>query len=127
MQFKLYAIVAVGGGIGTVARFFITEKCRSWSEVFPYGVFVVNMLGSLAIGLLAGWIVLRPSMPESLRVFLMLGLLGGFTTFSSFSYDTLTLMKAGLYGYAFTNMIVQVLGGLLLVAIGFYLSRAIFH
>ena len=88
MMIPLY--VALGGGIGAVARYFVTVLCGAWfGSNYPYGTFAVNVLGSLLMGILIGY--MAKTLPHSLelRAFLALGVLGGFTTFSSSSLDAL--------------------------------------
>ncbi|MCL4132856.1 UNVERIFIED_CONTAM: hypothetical protein GTU68_010386 [Idotea baltica] len=126
MEAKLYALVALGGGIGSALRFFISERCRVLNEDFPLGTLSVNLIGSLLVGLLAGFVFSRPNLPESFRVFLMLGVLGGFTTFSNFSYDSISLIRAGMLSQALLNILVQLVGGILLAGLGFYFGRAVF-
>lgn len=125
MNTSHYALIALGGGTGSVLRAWLCQKLATTMQTFPLGVLTVNLLGSLAIGILAGWLSLRPETPESIRVFLILGLLGGFTTFSSFSFDTLVLIRAGLYGAVLINCTLQVVGGLLLAGVGFYVVRSL--
>lgn len=93
--------------------------------VFPIGTFSVNMLGCLLIGFLgelatfAGWFS-----PE-LRLLAFVGLLGGFTTFSSFGFETMQLIRNGHYIHAALNMILQTLLGLLFVYVGVYLAKLV--
>src|SRR4051812_38804791 len=90
-----WILVGVGGALGSVLRFFLQGKIQlSFPGVFPLGTFVVNMLGSWAIGFLAGVFEIMPASPR-LTNFLMAGVLGGFTTFSSFSAQNLMLVRAG--------------------------------
>lgn len=90
MQFLL---VALGGAIGSAARYGVTVAvARLWGVGFPWGTLIVNILGGLAIGVLA--VRLGPAQ-EELRLLLAVGVLGGFTTFSTFSLETLRLMEQG--------------------------------
>ena len=90
---------------------------------FPLGIFTVNVLGSFLIGLLGGLIAgERISIGYSTRTFLIVGVLGGFTTFSSFSFDTLALAREGLTAQAFWNVIGQVALSLAAVWLGFTLG-----
>jgi CrcB protein len=89
---------------------------RNLATVFPLGIFAVNILGSAVIGALAGLVASgRVAMSFEMRTFLFVGVLGGFTTFSSFSLDTMTLMKDGHLASAAWNVVGQV--GLSLVAV----------
>ncbi len=104
------AILAVGAGgaAGSVLRYLLTGAVqRLAGNGFPAGTVVVNVLGSFAIGLLYVWLIERGGSP-GLRALLMAGLLGGFTTFSSFSLETVTLMMHGHYGRAALNVILSV-------------------
>ena len=127
MTTKIYLAAAIGGGFGSVLRLLVVDRVRHYSQVFPNGVMVVNLFGSLLIGVVAGYLVVRTDTPEWLRIFFMIGILGGFTTFSSFSYDTLGLLRAGEAIWALVNIIVQVCGGILLAAVGYYLAHAVFR
>lgn len=93
---------------------------------FPLGIFVVNVFGSFVIGLLGGLIAgERVSIGYPMRTFLIVGVLGGFTTFSSFSFDTLVLARAGSTGHAFWNVVGQVALSLAVVWLGFRLGSAV--
>ena len=92
---------------------------------FPLGIFVVNVAGLFAIGLLGGLLASeRLSWGQGARTFAIVGVLGGFTTFSSFSFDTLTLARDGLTSYAIWNAIGQVALSLVAVWAGFLLGRS---
>ena len=104
-----YAWVAVGGGLGSVARFWLTGWVAGltgdWfpSQRFPWGTLAVNALGCLVIGIVAG-LVLTPARigwHPDIRIFLMVGICGGFTTFSAFSLQTIELLQGGDFGAAF--------------------------
>ena len=113
--------VAVGGAIGSVARYAVTiVTLRTLPHlVIPFATFFVNVVGCFVIGLLAGRLVQHPTTdsPE-LRAFVFVGILGGFTTFSTFALDTLTLAHTGLRGLAIANAIGQVVVGLLVARVG---------
>jgi CrcB protein len=120
-----WVAVAVGGAIGSVARYGATVWLVRYpvGRVFPSAVFLVNILGCLVIGLLAGGGASgRIVMGDTTRVFLMAGLLGGFTTFSTFGLDTHLLLRAGEMGPALLNVAGQVGLGLLAVWAGFALT-----
>jgi CrcB protein len=92
-----YILVFVGGGLGSVLRFAVYHAARLWlPPSFPWGTLAVNALGGLAAGLVAGWIVARSvGGADSASLFLMTGVLGGFTTFSAFSVDAVLLWQRG--------------------------------
>ena len=85
--------VALGGALGSVARYFAGVAARGYAPGWPWGTLAVNVLGSLAIGALFGLFLLRPA-PDWVRFGLITGVLGGFTTFSAFSIETLELLRA---------------------------------
>jgi CrcB protein len=122
---RLYALVAVGGAIGSVARFWMAGAvARLTGPAFPWGTILINILGSCLIGWLAGITVYgRMQNTDSLRAFTMAGICGGFTTFSSFSLQTLELLREGQPLAAAANAIGSVLLCLAATAMGFWLSR----
>jgi CrcB protein len=98
-----YLWVALGGAIGSVGRFACSGLAARWLGLgFPWGTLFVNVIGSLAIGLLVGLASPdgRPWLGSEARAFVVVGVLGGFTTFSSFSLETLTLARGGAIGAA---------------------------
>ena len=90
-------LVALGGGLGAAGRHLVDlGALRTFGPGFPAGTLTVNVVGSLAMGLLVGWLASRPEgMGSGLRLFLATGFLGGFTTFSAFSFDVVTLGERG--------------------------------
>jgi CrcB protein len=100
-----YVLVFIGGGLGACARYWLSGFVFRWVEPnFPYGVLIVNILGCLVIGFLMTGFEERFMINPSLRIFLTIGILGGFTTFSSFSYETISLIKDGEFFYASANI-----------------------
>lgn len=95
MQSLIY--IALGGGLGAVARHLVSEASKRYAGTsFPYGTMTVNILGSLLMGLLIGWLVTKQA-GENLKLFLATGFLGGFTTFSAFSLDAINLLERKAY------------------------------
>lgn len=109
--------VFLGGGAGSVLRYAVSELCRRWpaAQAFPLGTFIVNILGSFLIGVLAGHLIKADS---SLKLLLITGFCGGFTTFSTFSAENASLLQNGNYGIALLNMVLSLVVGLLAVMIG---------
>ena len=88
--------VFVGGGLGSVARYLLSGTVYRWIDsIFPYGTLVVNTIGCFLIGLVMAGFSDRFALNPSTRIFLTIGLLGGFTTFSSFSFETIALLRDG--------------------------------
>jgi CrcB protein len=118
--------VAVGGAIGAVARHAVNQM---WPAVrFPIGTVVVNLVGCFVVGVLAGLLASeRITMRFQWREFVFVGVLGGFTTFSTFGLDTFVLARGNAPGQAAVNVLVQVIGGLFAVWVGYQLgvSKAI--
>jgi CrcB protein len=100
-----FVLVFLGGGIGATARYWLQGAVyRITGAGFPYGTLAVNILGSLLIGLLMSFFDERFVVNPSLRIFLAIGILGGFTTFSSFSYETMALLRDGSYAFGLWNI-----------------------
>jgi CrcB protein len=127
MNLTLWKILAIGGGgfIGAVARYLLSTSIQQSvkPEQFPIGIFLVNILGCFLIGLLAGLFELKALMNVELRLFVFVGLLGGFTTFSTYINDTYLLGKDGEFIAALLNVGGQVIVGLLFVWLGYQLIR----
>jgi fluoride exporter len=103
----MYLWVALGGALGSVARYAVSlGAVRFLGAGFPWGTLLVNVAGSFAIGLLAALVTAdgRPALGGDARAFVMIGILGGFTTFSSFSLETLNLARSGALGAAAANV-----------------------
>jgi len=110
-------IVFVGGGLGAVLRHLVNLGCaRACGTAFPWGTLVVNAVGGFVMGLLAAWFALRAGegWSQSSRLFLMTGVLGGFTTFSAFSLDAVLLWERGLIAltaaYVVGSVVLSILG-----------------
>jgi CrcB protein len=120
----LWVAIGVGGALGAMARHAVNHFLQGRYGAFPSGIFLINAVGCLAIGVFAGLLVSgRLQVGETGRTFIVVGLLGGFTTFSSFSLDTLVLLQAGQYTAALVNTFGQVALGLLAVWAGFAVAR----
>lgn len=120
----LIAAVAAGGIAGTLLRFATGNwVVAHWPKHFYVGTLAVNLLGCLLIGLLYGLFLLKPSVPVELRAGLIIGFLGGLTTFSSFSLDTVRLLESGQIALALGYTSLSVVGGLLATWAGLALTR----
>jgi CrcB protein len=119
-----YFIVFVGAGLGGALRHGVNiGTARLLGPGLPYGTLAVNILGSLTMGVLAGWFALRGSSSQSWRLFLTTGLLGGFTTFSTFSLDAVSIWERGQGVEAALYVLVSVLFALLGLVGGLILMR----
>jgi len=91
-----YLLVFVGGGLGATLRHFINVFCaRSLGSGFPWGTFIINITGSTVMGLIAGYLAFKGEASQPWRLFLMTGVLGGYTTFSAYSLDAALLYERG--------------------------------
>jgi CrcB protein len=117
-------LVGLGGFVGSVLRYgFSGWLHRLFSTgLFPVGTLGVNIVGSFFIGLLGGLSDQVEFFDPQIRVFLLMGLLGGFTTFSTFSYETLAMFHDGQYLYAGLNLLLHLAAGLGAVALGYGLA-----
>nr|WP_197984208.1 MULTISPECIES: fluoride efflux transporter CrcB [Pseudomonas] len=116
--------VSAGGVAGTLLRFATANVvAANWPRYFYTATLAVNLVGCLLIGLLYGLFLIRPEVPIELRAGLMVGFLGGLTTFSSFSLDTIRLLESGQAPLAIGYALISVLGGLLATWAGLSLTR----
>ena len=117
--------IGLGGALGSMLRYFMQSRVQAAHPgLFPYGTLTVNLLGSLVIGFLGGWFLSAP-VSQNLRLFLMIGILGGFTTFSSFSLENLNLLREGHARIALAYIAASNVFGIGLAFAGFFLARAI--
>ncbi len=106
-------LIAIGGALGSVARYLLsTFVLRATGTLFPLGTFVVNVIGCLVFGAIAGAASQRVQLAPALRLFLLTGILGGFTTFSSYAFESFTLVRDGQFLWASLNVAGQVIAGL---------------
>lgn len=119
-----YLWVTLGSAVGGLLRYALTRLTLTFSVQFPYGTILINVLGCLAIGYF-GTLTLEGehyAVSDNLRLFVMVGLCGGFTTFSSFSLQTFDLLRAGAWGRALANVGASVVLCLVAVAAGHLLA-----
>lgn len=118
-------LVALGGALGSVARYGVNVwTMRAFGPGFPWGTLTVNVVGGLVMGLIAAVLALKGGTNE-MRVFLMTGIMGGFTTFSAFSLDTFTLWERGELGTAAVYVAASVVLSIGALAAGLALGRAL--
>ena len=120
--------IGLGGALGSLARYFLSDAmARTLGPEFPWGTVTVNVSGSLLIGFVAGWENADGRLMESLfvRQFVMVGVCGGYTTFSAFSLQTLEMLHAGDVGRAGVNVAASVLLCVLAAWLGYALAAAL--
>jgi CrcB protein len=123
---KELLLVGFGGFIGSIARFLFSRLNLSWHFLsVPMGTLTVNVLGSLIIGFLVGLSMRSTLITNDIRLFLMVGFCGGFTTFSSFTSENLTLLQSGQVGIVFLYTGASIVLGFLSVYLGYVLSNII--
>jgi CrcB protein len=121
-----YLWVAIGGALGSMARFWVNGLVSAQFDTFPWGILLINVTGSLVIGFFAA--LISPDTAGSYRVtiiqFVMTGICGGYTTFSSFSLNTLNLLRDRQWLYAGANIVLSVVLCLVAVWLGWVLGLA---
>jgi CrcB protein len=115
-----FLIVAAGGAIGSVLRYSVA--LMPFSKVFPAGTLLINITGSLIIGVLAA-MLFKNAIDSNLWKFLAVGICGGFTTFSAFSLEAFNMLQQQLYTNFLLYIVASVAGGLIAVSAGFLLSN----
>jgi CrcB protein len=120
-------LAGVGGFFGSILRYLLGIAAQRWSgNGFPIGTLAVNLIGCLAIGMFWGLFVHRNWFQRmETQAFVAAGILGGFTTFSAFGYETFVLLRESKYLPAVTNVAANVLAGVAAVAIGWLVARAV--
>lgn len=122
-----FIYLTCGGAAGTLLRFVTGQWIyKTWSgTIFPWGTLTVNLAGSLLIGMIYGWME-QGNFGMNTRLFIFAGVLGGFTTFSAYSLETIQLFRQSHETLALLNVLANNIGGLLLAAVGFYISKILF-
>lgn len=122
---KILFLIGTGSFIGGISRYLISQFIQQKSlATFPFGTLGVNIIGCLLIGIVFG-LAERGNFSPELRLFFATGLLGGFTTFSAFSNDTVALINTGQYNYALTYVLLSVVIGIVATFLGIVLTRLI--
>ncbi len=125
MHIKEFIAVGSGGFIGSVLRYLVSGWAyRFTNSPFPIGTLAVNTIGSFLLGLIMG-LSSRAIISSNVRLFLAIGVMGGFTTFSTFSYETMMLLVHKSFGEAFLNITLSFFLGLILAYLGYILGQTI--
>ena len=120
---KNLLLVFLGGGFGSVLRYIIGKYLNSPSTIIPYGTFAANMLGSLCIGIILGLTAKHHTISQQQSILLATGFCGGFTTFSTFAYENVYLLKSGDFTGFAVYTIASFTIGFLAVFLGLYLVK----
>lgn len=127
MQWGVLGMVALGGALGSLMRYLVAGAVQpAWWSGFPFGIFVVNISGGLVMGLITALAALKLNLTPEIRAFLTTGILGGYTTFSTFSLDSAMLMERGAYAQASAYVIGSVVLSILALFAGLWLVRALY-
>lgn len=118
--------VGVGGGLGALARYYLAGAIQPAGAAFNWGIFVVNITGGLLMGLIVEASALKLNLPPDVRAFLTVGILGGYTTFSTFSLDSALLLQKGQYGLAAAYIIGSVTLSIAALFAGLWIARAVY-
>jgi fluoride exporter len=120
-----YLLVLIGGSIGSLGRYLVSKTSLAWyGPAYPWGTLAVNLIGGFFMGVLAG-VLAKTGGSENARVFFGVGILGGFTTFSAFSLDAVTMIERGDWSTALGYALVSVIGSVLALFGGLYLVRTV--
>jgi len=124
----MWRLISIGlaGFVGTIARYWLAGwTTQRFGETFPFGTLVVNLLGCFLAGLLTYLMFERFVVSPTARTVLLIGLLGGFTTFSSFGLQTFNLIREGEVGMALLNILVSNAAGLFMVWLGYSIAKVV--
>ena len=125
MNPQLILAVAVGGAVGSVARYLMAiSAARAFGTSFPWGTLIINVTGSALIGAFVSLFAIRWNLPEAARVFLTVGICGGYTTFSTFSLDAFYLMERGAWPSSLAYMLGSVILSVGALALALRLARS---
>jgi len=123
-----FFIVCLGGAIGTGGRYLLsTWVAATFGSDFPRGTILINVTGSFLIAVVMELSAITGAISQELRIFLTTGILGGYTTYSSFNYESLRLAQEGTFGLAGLNLAITVLGCLVSGTLGIIAARALAH
>jgi len=120
---KEIVLVFVGGGLGSALRYLIGKNLNTSTASFPWGTFTVNLIGSLIIGFIFGWILHKSKLTNDVLLLIVAGFCGGFTTFSAFAHESLIFLRAGNHTLFFTYVLSSIFAGLFCVWLGYLVVK----
>jgi CrcB protein len=127
MQWGVLFAVAIGGALGSLLRYFVASAIGGpAADGFPWGIFVVNVTGGFAMGIITELAALKLNLTPELRAFLTVGILGGYTTFSTFSLESAILLQRGAYGTAAAYITGSALLSIAALFAGLYVIRTLY-
>ena len=119
-----YLVVFIGAGFGGIFRYFLSSLIqKQFPPYFPWGTLTVNLLGSFILGLMIFGLDEKGLISPTLKLFIGIGFCGGFTTFSTFSWEVMSLLKSGIYSTAFLYAGLSFAATLLMTVLGFYIGK----
>jgi len=119
-----YLLVFAGGGVGSLLRYGIARGMAGYNFAFPFATLVANILSCIVLGFFVAW-SLKEGVSDEMKLFFMVGLCGGFSTFSTFSNETFSLFETGNYSYAFANILGSVIVCLVAIYMGIKLGELV--
>ncbi|MEI9993913.1 MAG: fluoride efflux transporter CrcB [Rhizomicrobium sp.] len=126
MQFSILLMVALGGALGSLLRYAVASVIQTPAQTgFPWGIFTVNLTGGFAMGVITALMALKLNVSPELRAFMTVGILGGYTTFSTFSLESAVLIERGAYGLAAAYIAGSALLSIAALFAGLWLVRAL--
>ena len=121
------ACVFIGGGLGACLRWLLSLALNPFFHIVPLGTLAANLIGGYLIGVAAAFFAQRHDLPPELKLFAITGILGGFTTFSAFSNEVVSLLAGGRLGWASATAAAHLFGSLLLTMLGIMTVRLFIH
>ena len=117
-----FVIVFIGGGLGSICRYSIARLLQPYESIFPWATFIANLISCIILGALISWFA-KNAPDHPYKLLWLTGFCGGFSTFSTFTYETFALVETGNYIYALANIALSILVCLIGIFLGLHLFR----